>query len=87
MGALTTIATSQFGAQDLALGKTHVYWTDHDGDEVAACAPDGGCGTSPPIFSSGDDTPTGITTDGTNVYWTDYGSDVADGRIRVRPQL
>ena len=29
---------------------------------------------------------TGITADATRVYWTDYGSDQSDGRIRVLPQ-
>lgn len=67
--AVAIIATGQDAAQKLALDQTHVYWTNHVGDQVMRQARTGG---EIETVASAQDGALGIAMDDTHVYWTAY---------------
>ncbi len=51
-----------------------LYWSESNSGEILSCVL-GNCGTPPQIHASGQDFPSGLASDGTNLYWG--GNDVA----------
>jgi hypothetical protein len=53
----------------VAVSSTSLYFTLRDNGEVATC-PIGGCSTTPMSLATSEVGPSGITLDGSDVYWT-----------------
>jgi len=74
----------------------NVYWIERGADFangqsvsgagfVRRCAV-GGCNNSPTTIASGLTAPTAIAVDGSNVYWAEWGTGSAEGRISAAPK-
>lgn len=65
----------------IAVGGTHVYWTNDYGGTVMRCAV-GGCSLSPETLYEMQDEPSGIALDATGVYWANYhGGSIMKGAL------
>jgi hypothetical protein len=67
-GAITTVVTAQNGPESPVADDTYLYWVN-TGDGTVMSAPKAG-GAMPTTLTAGEDTPSSLTLDGPNLYWT-----------------
>jgi hypothetical protein len=77
-----TIVPGQFGANEIAVDSTGVYWATETAAQVMRCAPDGTALTT--LHTDPNQTPQSVVLDDTSFYWVDETQDT--GSIQTCPK-
>ena len=94
-GSVTTLASGQYNPRSVAVDGTHVYWVNYGtlGDESDSVTTDGTVNEVPisggavTTLASGQNNPSSLAVDGTNVYWVtgSWGSYAGLGTVNAVP--